>query len=69
MDERIHVPKTEYYNISTDLNTERAIVEEKEPCSTELEQSRTEETRAKRSGSNAEPACYTKSIIPIKERK
>ena len=69
MDERIHVPKTEYYNISTDLNTERAIVEEKEPCSTELEQSRTEETRAKRSGSNAEPVCYTKSIIPIKERK
>ena len=49
MDE-IHIPKTEYYNISTDWNTECAIVEEKEPCSIKLEQSRTEETRAKRNG-------------------
>ena len=40
------IPESEFYHTSRELITERAV-EEKEPCSAPLEQSGTEETRAK----------------------
>ena len=59
------IPKSEN-NTTRELITERAV-EEKEPCSMELGQSRTEETRVKGSTqAHEEPVCYTKSTFPMK---
>ena len=59
--------ESEFYH-TRELITERAV-EEKEPCSAALEQSGTEDTRAKGCAYCEEAVRYTKSTSPLRERK
>ena len=54
---------------STELLLERSIAKESEPFSTEMEQSRTEETHATQFEIPTNPVYYSKEVIPVGERK
>ena len=54
---------------SSELHSERSIAKEGEPCSTELEQSRIEETHATQFKIPTNPVYYSKEVIPVGERK
>ena len=65
----LHIPDPEHNLASSELLTEQLLAEEDEPWFTEMKQSCTEETRAKRVRNIPDPVCHKKSIIPAKERK
>ena len=54
---------------STELLRETSIAKESGPCSTVLEQSRIEETRATQSKTSMVPVYYSKEVISVGERK
>ena len=65
----LHIPDTGNNLTSSELPSEQAIAKEGEPCSAELEQSSTEETRARTIRMLPDPVCSTEGILPMKERK
>ena len=54
---------------NSELLLERSIANESEPCSTELEQSRIEETHATQFEIPTNPVYYAKEVVPFGERK
>ena len=64
----LHVPDPGRNLTSSELLSEQAIAKEGELCSSEMEQS-TEETRARPFRTPPGPACHTKGIFSLKERK
>ena len=64
----VHVPDPGHNLTSSELLSEQAIAKEGEPCCTEMEQSTTEETRARPFRTPPGPACHTKGIFSLKEK-
>ena len=68
MDE-LHLRDPGHDPTSNELLLERSIANVCGPCSTELEQSRIEETHATQSKIPANPVYYSKEVIPVGEWK
>ena len=65
--EGLHARDPGHNPTSNDLLVERSIAKESEPCSTELEQSRIEETHATQSKIPTNPVYHSKEVIPVGE--
>ena len=69
MDE-FHINDPSHNPTSSELLLERSVAKESELCSTEMEQSSIEETRAKQFEIQTNPVCNcSEEVIPIEERK
>ena len=66
---RVTSPNPGHNLASSELLPERAIAKDGEPCSTESEQSRIEETHATQVKIPTDPVYYTKEIILVRESK
>ena len=62
----LHIPVPGHNLASSKFLDER---QESEPCSAEQERTRSGSARARQFRTLPDPVCYTKEIIPLKERK
>ena len=67
--DELHIPDPRNNLTSSELLSEQAVANEGEPCSTEMKQSSIEETRADSVKTLYGPVCFTKRIVPMKEKK
>ena len=67
--DELHVTDPGHNPTSTEFLLGRSVAKESEPCSTEMEQSRIQETHATHSEIPTNPVYISKEVIPVGERK
>ena len=67
--DELHLRDPGHNSTSSRLLLERSFAEESEPCSTEMEQSRIEESHATQFEIPTNPVYYSKEVILVGERK